>query len=89
MLATRYSARGLPIDPDPAIVLRETAEEWIDFLNSDAARVLGSLSPSPRLIARFLPENHIGRFSHFLSTVLSGPASAGAGVGQTPRSAGS
>jgi hypothetical protein len=80
VLATRYSARGLPIDSDPAIVLRETAGEWIEFLNSGAARELGRLSPSPRMIARFLPENHVDRFAHFLRAVVSAPAGAPAGI---------
>jgi hypothetical protein len=71
VLATRYALRGLPIDPDPAIVLRETAAEWIEFLNSDAARELRQLSPSPSLTARFQPEQHVDRLADFLSTVLS------------------
>ena len=37
VLATPFAARGLEIDSDPAIVLRETAGEWIEFLNSSAA----------------------------------------------------
>lgn len=71
VLATRYSVRGLPIDSDPAIVLLETAGEWIEFLNSNATRDLRRLSPSPQVIARFLPANQVDRFSHFLRTVLS------------------
>ncbi len=76
VLATRYATRGLPVEPDSAIVLLETASEWIAFLNSGAARELYRLSPSPQIIARFLPESHIDRFSHFLETVLSSSASA-------------
>lgn len=79
VLATRYATRGLPIDPDPAIVLRESASEWIEFLNSSAARELRHLSPSPRIIARFLPENHAGRLAEFLKTVV--PAWAGTPAG--------
>jgi hypothetical protein len=78
VLATRYAKRGLPIDSDPAIILRETSTEWIEFLNSDAAREARRLSPSPRVIARFLRENHVDRFSHFLNRVLSGSTSAAA-----------
>jgi hypothetical protein len=72
VLATRFALRGLPIDPDPAIVLRETAAEWIEFLNSDAARELRQLSPSPSLAAHFLPESHVNRIADFLRTVLAG-----------------
>ena len=80
VLATRYATRGLPIDPDPAIVLRESASEWIEFLNSEAARELCRLSPSPRIIARFLPDNHAGRLADFLRTVVTTQASAAASV---------
>jgi len=64
--------RGLPIDSDPAIVLRETAGEWIEFLNSYAARGLGNLSPSPQIMAQFRQDTHVDRVSRFLSTVLPG-----------------
>jgi hypothetical protein len=72
VLATPYATRGLPMDADPAIVLRETAAEWIEFLNSNAARNLCRLSPSSRITARFLAANHIDPLSRFLRTALSG-----------------
>ncbi|MEO8098949.1 MAG: glycosyltransferase [Acidobacteriota bacterium] len=72
VLATRYATRGLPIEEDPAIVLRETSGEWIEFLESAAARELRRISPSRRMIAPFLAENNVDRFSDFLKTVLAG-----------------
>jgi glycosyltransferase involved in cell wall biosynthesis len=71
VLATHYATRGLPIDPDPAIVLRESAAEWIEFLNSDAARELGRLSPSPQIIARFRPEAYVEPMARFLRAVAA------------------
>ena len=75
VLATRYAKRGLPIDSDPAIILRETPTEWIEFLNSDAALEVRRLAPSQQVIAHFLPGNHVGRFSHFLDHILAGTTS--------------
>ena len=74
VLATHYSVRGLPIKPDDAIVLRDTAVEWIEFLNSGAARRLGTLSPSPEVMGQFHPSSHVERFACFLQTVLPGAA---------------
>ncbi len=75
VIATRYAKRGLPIDSDPAIILRETPAEWIEFLNSDAVLEVRRLAPSPRVTAHFLPGNHVDRFSHFLNRILSGTTS--------------
>jgi len=71
VVATHYAIRGIPVEPDPAIVLRDSTREWIEFLNSPAARELHRLSPSPRIIARFLPECYIEGLSNFLKAVLS------------------
>jgi glycosyltransferase involved in cell wall biosynthesis len=69
VLATHFAARGLAIEPDPAIELRDTASEWIDFLNSNAARELCRHAPSQEIVARFFPENHIDRLSDFFRKV--------------------
>ena len=70
VLATLYAARGLPLDPDPAIVLLDYAEDWVEFLNSAAARELRSLSPAPRNIACFQPETHVENVARFLRPLL-------------------
>jgi hypothetical protein len=76
VLATRYATRGLPLDPDPAIVLRDSPEDWVEFLNSDAARELRWRSPSRQIVVRFLPDHHIAGVSRFLDTVMVDPASS-------------
>ena len=40
LLASTFAARGLPIQPDPGIVLLDHPGEWIDFLTSERAREL-------------------------------------------------
>ena len=66
VLATRYATRGLPLEADAAIVLREAAEEWVEFLNSGAARELRWRSPAPHLAERFHPQSHVAGITEFL-----------------------
>jgi polysaccharide biosynthesis protein PslH len=70
VIATRYAMRGLPIDSDPAIILRDTPAEWIEFLNSCDALKVRQLSPSSRAIAHFLPKNHLDRLCHVLHEII-------------------
>jgi hypothetical protein len=70
VLATKYAARGLPLDPDPAIVLLDSPEDWAEFLNSRAARDLRWLNPSPGNVSRFQPENHVDAVSRFVRPLL-------------------
>ncbi len=65
LLGSRYSARGLPLDPDPSIVLLDRPEDWIEFLNADADALAGRTVP--RSIAdRFRAEAHCQALSEFL-----------------------
>ncbi len=80
VLATRFATRGLPLSPDPAIMVRNGSEEWVKFLNSDGARELGRRSPSSRIIARFRPEAHVERLAQFMEAAVA--ESAGARVAE-------
>jgi glycosyltransferase involved in cell wall biosynthesis len=65
LVGSRLSARGLPLDPDPSIVLLDGAEDWIQFLNSGAQGLAGRTVP--RSIAdRFSVAAHSLAFSTFL-----------------------
>jgi len=65
LVGSRLSARGLPLDPDPSIVLLDGAKDWIQFLNSGAEGLAGRTVP--RSIAdRFSVEAHSLAFSTFL-----------------------
>jgi len=65
LLGSVFSARGLPLDPDPSIVLLDRPEAWIEFLNSGADALAGRTVP--RSIAdRFRAEVYCQAFSEFL-----------------------
>ena len=65
ILGTYFSVRGLPLDPDPSIVLLDRPEDWIEFLNSGAEALAGRTIP--RIIAdRFAADTYRRRLSEFL-----------------------
>ncbi|MDA1314651.1 MAG: glycosyltransferase [Acidobacteria bacterium] len=53
ILATPFGVRGLPLAENPAIVVRETPQDWVQFLGSAGAR---------ELAARSVLEINSGRF---------------------------
>jgi glycosyltransferase involved in cell wall biosynthesis len=53
VLATNLAARGLPIDPDAALIFFDAARDWIDFLNSSAAWQLAGRQVSEKTKAPF------------------------------------
>jgi hypothetical protein len=66
LLGSRLSARGLPLDPDPSIVLLDRAEDWIEFLNSGAEKLAQRVVP--RSIAdRFRADAHRQALLEFLA----------------------
>lgn len=66
IIATPKALRGLPLDPDPAIVALEDADEWVSFLNSATARELGGRKVSWSAASRFHPEAHGAAILDFL-----------------------
>jgi hypothetical protein len=71
VLATPRAARGLPLASDPAIVLLEGPQQWVDFLNSRAARVLGSRRVSAAVAETFSPKSHREAFQRFIKSVVT------------------
>lgn len=57
VLATTQAARGLGLDEDPALVFLDQASEWVDLLNSSAARDLGERRVSGKIARRFAVDN--------------------------------
>ncbi len=66
VLGTHFSARGLPLDPDPSIVLLDGAGEWIEFLNTDA-RCLAGRTVSDFIADRFRADRYASALSEFVS----------------------
>jgi hypothetical protein len=54
VLASSFASRGLPVREDAGVVFRDTAEQWVSFLRSPEARLLGQ---------RRLPESFSTEFS--------------------------
>jgi hypothetical protein len=66
LLGSHLSARGLPLDPDPSIVLLDRPEDWIEFLNTGADQLAGRVVP--RSIAdRFRADVHHQALLEFLA----------------------
>jgi glycosyltransferase involved in cell wall biosynthesis len=65
VLATTKAARGLPLDPNPAIALLDTARDWIQFLHKDAASFGKQCIPAS-LSNRFAASNYTQALSTFL-----------------------
>jgi len=73
VLASHFAVGGLPLDPDPSIVLLDRGEDWIEFLNSGAESLARRIVP--RFIAdRFSARAHCRRLSEFLLHSGSCPA---------------
>jgi len=78
VLATRQAARGLSVDDDPAIVLLDEPGEWVEFLNSPAARDLAGKQVLRKTTAVFAIDTHKARLQEFVRGALSSPAALGA-----------
>jgi hypothetical protein len=71
VLATPRAAHGLSLADDPAIVLLERPEQWVEFLNSPAARVLATRRVSIAVAETFCPKNHREAFHRFIQSIVS------------------
>lgn len=70
-LSTSFGARGLPLQPDPGIVLLDRAEDWIRFLCSPQAQKL-RMQRVPEHCARpFTMERNTAGVHDFLAEILS------------------
>jgi len=59
VLASTFAARGLPLKPDPCLILLDSAAEWINFLRSPAAPALRSQRIHPSLAEAFAVAAHL------------------------------
>lgn len=81
-LATTHAARGLPIDADPALVFVDEPGEWIEFLNSNAARLLAERRVSESTSARFAMEAQRNPLQGFVDDVICSGARRAAASNQ-------
>lgn len=66
VVASSFTARGVPLEPQPSIVLLDRAEDWIRFLRSPAAQEL-RLRRGPSPMARtFALESHVEPVQAFI-----------------------
>lgn len=70
MLASSFAARGLPLKPDPSIILLDHAEEWVRFLRSPAAQALRSRRVPAPLAEAFRMEVHVEPVRTFIREVI-------------------
>jgi hypothetical protein len=70
VLSTSFGLRGLPPFESPQIVVRDTAEQWVTFLSSPAARTLCRTRLPPAVSSHFDLTANAPRFVEFVSRVL-------------------
>jgi len=71
VLATRHSVRGLSVGDDPAIVLLDQPEQWVEFLNSAAARELAARRVAEKTGAGFSFHAHKDQLLRFVADAIS------------------
>ena len=71
VLATRHSVRGLSVGDDPAIVLLDQPEQWVEFLNSAAARELAARRGAEKTGAGFSFHAHKDQLLRFVADAIS------------------
>jgi glycosyltransferase involved in cell wall biosynthesis len=80
VLATRHAARGLSIDDDPALVFLDEPGQWVEFLNSTAARDLAERQVSEKTGARFAVDAQKDVLQQFVKGAISSRAAQGTGA---------
>jgi polysaccharide biosynthesis protein PslH len=80
VLGTRHAARGLSIDGDPALVFLDEPGEWVEFLNSTAARDLAERQVSEKTGARFAMDNHKDGLQQFVQAAILSRTARGPGA---------
>ena len=70
VLATRVAGLGLPPIDDMAIMYKETAEEWREFLASDDALRLAEQRPSPKVSTLFSAERQTETLKEFFVQMM-------------------
>jgi hypothetical protein len=70
VVASAFAARGLPLKPDPGIVLLDRAEDWVGFLRSPAAQAMRSRRVAPDLAGAFAAGTHAQAVQAFFREAL-------------------
>ncbi len=71
ILATPFGIRGLPLADDPAIVVAETPQQWVQFLTSPAARDLATRNVLEVNSQTFLHQTRQNTLQSYISRVIS------------------
>jgi len=70
VLATTRAIRGLQCLTEPALVVMDSAEDWINFLNSSEADQLATQIPSEDLQKQFDVDQHAPLLDKFIMDVV-------------------
>lgn len=73
IVAHSHAARGLGLDDDPALVFLDQPRDWIELLNSPAARDLSERNVSTEIAKRFAVESHKDALHRFVEDVIANP----------------
>ena len=77
ILATPFGVRGLPLVEDPAIVVRETPQDWVRFLGSAAAHELAQRSVLEINSRRFRHEDRVKALQSYVLRAMGRDRSPG------------
>jgi len=77
VLATRHAARGLSVGDDPALVFLDQPTEWVEFLNSTAARDLAERQVSEKTGAQFAMHAQKDGLQQFVKSAIVSRAAQG------------
>lgn len=86
IVATPKAVCGLPLDADPAIVVLESADEWVSFLNSASAQELGGRHVRWSNASRFHPDAYRNVIPDFLHEASEHPPRIIASTASSTRS---
>jgi glycosyltransferase involved in cell wall biosynthesis len=71
VLANTHAARGLGLGEDPALLFLDNPSEWVELLNSPAARDHSMRAVSWEIAKRFAVESHRDSLQKFVADVIS------------------
>ena len=69
VLATTRAIRSFPCLSGPGLVVIDTTEDWINFLNSPEADQLATQAPSEELSREFSVDQHMQSLDNFIMDV--------------------
>jgi hypothetical protein len=69
VLATTHAIQGFQCLSGPGLVATDSAEDWINFLNSSEADQLATQVPSEELSRQFGVDQHVQRLDNFIMDV--------------------